>query len=244
VALPAYNEAQALPSLLQRFVDAVPAWSEPTRVIVVDDGSSDGTGQVARDFPADGFDVEVVAHEHNRGLHAALDTGLRAALSHAGPDDLIATMDADDTHPPDLLSTMIRSLDAGADVVIASRFRAGAEWHGLSWDRVLFSHGVSLLFRALYPVSGLRDYTCGYRVYRARLLQAARDRWGQGLITETSFACMLELLLRVTRLQPRLEEVPLRLYYDRKPGPSKMQVALTIRRTLVLLARARLGRLD
>jgi dolichol-phosphate mannosyltransferase len=139
---------------------------------------------------------------------------------------------------------MLERARAGHDLVIASRFRPGAEWHGKTWDRVLFSYGVSWLFRILFPIGGVRDYTCGYRLYRRELLQAAYDRWGDGFLAEGSFACMLDILLKVSRLKPRVTEVPLVLHYDRKPGPSKMQVARMVRRTLVLLVRRRLGIFD
>ena len=70
------------------------------------------------------------------------------------------------------------------------------------------------------------------------------ERWGERLLAEKSFAGMLALLLRVSRLGPRIDEVPLDLHYDRKPGASKMDVGRTIRRTLVMLLRARLGQFD
>ena len=126
-------------------------------------------------------------------------------------------------------------------VVIASRFRPGAEWHGLSWDRRLFSYGVSFLFRAVWPMAGVRDYSCGYRAYRAGVIRAAYARWGDDFVNEPSFACMPDVLWKVSRLQPRFSEVPLSLHYDRKPGPSKMQVYRTIRRSLTLLVKRRVG---
>ena len=155
-------------------------------------------------------------------------------------DDWVVTMDADDTHPPRLIRDMVAA-GQGAEIVIASRFQPGAVWHGRTWDRILFSYGVSWLFRAMWPMPSVRDYTCGYRAYRAGLLQRAWKHWGDALVSEPSFACMPDLLWKLSRLQPAIREVPLELHYDRKPGPSKMQVARTIRRTLVLLFKRRLG---
>lgn len=241
VVLPAYNEAVALPRLLGRIHEVAKKLPDPVRVIVVDDGSHDGTGEAASRMGTDEVPVRVIWHERNRGLHGALDTGLRAALEGTGPDDWIITMDADDTHPPDLIAQMVAAGGSGASVVIASRFRPGAEWHGLTWDRVLFSHGVSWLFRLLWPMRGVRDYTCGYRAYRADLLHRALARWGDAFINEPSFACMPDVLWKVSRLRSVIREVPLALHYDRKPGPSKMDVSRTVRRTLALIVRRRLG---
>ena len=163
-------------------------------------------------------------HDRNRGLHGALDTGFRAALARTGAGDWVLTMDADDTHPPNLISAMLEKGRAGADVVIASRFQPGAQWFGLSWDRLLFSKGVSWLFRILWPMPNVRDYTCGYRLYRADLLRRAYETYGDAFVSEPSFACMPDVLWKVSRLRPAFAEVPLSLHYDRKPGASKMNV--------------------
>jgi dolichol-phosphate mannosyltransferase len=241
VALPAYNEAEALPKLLDRMRDTAATLDEPMRVVVVDDGSRDGTAAAATPSTAR-LPVEVVAHAHNMGLHAALDTGFRAALDRCQDTDWIVTMDSDDTHPPSLIAGMLEQGRAGADVVIASRFQPGAEWLGLSWDRVLFSRGVSAMFRMAWPMRNVRDYTCGYRLYRAGLLRQAYARYGTRFVDEPSFACMPDVLWKVSRLRPTFAEVPLALHYDRKPGASKMNVPRTIRRTLALIVKRRLGR--
>jgi dolichol-phosphate mannosyltransferase len=242
VVLPAYNEAEAIPRLLARFADAVTTWHDQTHILVVDDGSRDDTAARAAAGTSPTVPVTVIRHPANRGLHAAIDTGLREAVRICGPDDWVVTMDADDTHPPDLIAEMIRVGRSGADIVIASRFQRGAIWHGRTFDRILFSYGVSYLFRLMWPMGGVRDYTCGYRLYRAALLMRARERWGEALVSEQSFACMPDLLWKLHLLGPDIREVPLALHYDRKPGASKMQVARTIRRTLVLLIKRRLGR--
>jgi len=241
VVLPAYNEAEAIPRLLARLRDALPALDEPARVIVVDDGSVAGTAEVAEAAADPRLSVEVVRHDGNRGLHAAVETGLRAAVEAGGPEDWVVMMDADDTHPPDLIGAMLAKGRGGCDVVIASRFQPGAEWHGLSWDRILFSHGVRWLFTVAWALRGVRDYTCGYRLYRGLLLQRAFARYGDDLVSEASFACMPDLLWKLSRLTPTMCEVPLSLHYDRKPGPSKMNVMRTVRRTLVLLVKRRVG---
>ena len=242
VALPAYNEAEALPRLLQRLREALPQLPEPMTVVVVDDGSSDGTADAARQQHSAAMPVHVVVHAQNRGLHGALDTGFREALKLASPADWILTMDADDTHPPNLIAPMLaRAKASGATVVIASRFQPGAEWFGLSWDRVLFSKTVSWMFRLAWPMRNVRDYTCGYRLYSAALLHDAYQKWGNAFVNEPSFACMPDVLWKVSRLSPVFAEVPLSLHYDRKPGASKMRVARTIRRTLMLIAKRRVG---
>jgi dolichol-phosphate mannosyltransferase len=241
-ALPAYDEAEALPRLLQRMRETQPQLSEPLHVVVVDDGSTDGTAAAAESCNSTEMRVEVIRHDRNRGLHGALDTGFREALARAADTDWILTMDADDTHPPNLLPAMLAKGNAGADVIIASRFQPGAEMFGLTADRQLFSQVVRWIFKLTWPMKNVRDYTCGYRLYRAGVLRRAYQLYGDAFVNEPSFACMPDVLWKINRLRPAFAEVPLSLHYDRKPGESKMNVGRTIRRTLALIAKRRLGR--
>ena len=216
-------------------------------VLVVDDGSRDGTVAAARSFEGRLL-LEVVPHGVNRGLGAALRTGLTAALERAAAGDAIATMDADNTHDPGLLPDMLRRLEAlPADVVIASRYAPGGEEVGLTPLRRLLSRGASLLLTLVAPVRGARDYTCGYRLYRETLLRRAAEAWGDRLIEEAGFTCMAEALLKLGRGGARVTEHPLVLRYDLKEGASKMKVMRTIGRYFVLARRIRsrpLPRLD
>lgn len=242
VVLPAYNEVEAMPRLLGRIREVARAYPEAMRCVVVDDGSRDGTAETAEREQSETLPVTVVRHVQNRGLHGALDTGLRTALGLCAPADWIVTMDADDTHPPDLIPVMMTAAARqDANLVIASRFQHGAEWLGLSWDRKLFSYTVSWMFRLAWPMANVRDYTCGYRAYRASLIDLAYRKWEARFVNEPSFACMPDVLWKVSRLSPRICEIPLSLHYDRKPGPSKMNVLRTIRRSLALLIKRRLG---
>jgi len=241
IVLPAYNEAEALPPLLDN-MEKLHARLPDTRVLVIDDGSADGTGDVITSRGADW--LRLVPHPHNMGLSQAIQTGFQEALAGAAPQDIIVTMDADNTHDPAQIEAMIAMLENGHDVVIASRYRRGAEWYGIPPHRQLFSLGVRLIFRLMLPVRGVRDYSCGYRAYRAEVLQRAYARWGEAFITEQGFACMPEILFRLSRLSPpvRFGEVPMVLHYDLKPGQTKMPVRRTIIETLRLGLRYRLGR--
>jgi len=233
--LPAYEEAESLPPLLADLAATLAGWPEPPpcRVVVVDDGSRDDTRGAARALPD--LDVEVLVHERNRGLGAAMRTGIEHVLQEAEDDDLLATMDADHTHPPELLPAMLARVDAGADLVIASRFQAGASVHGLDALRRTTSLLASWLLRLLFP--GARDYTCGYRVYRVGLLRWGRERYGRDFLNQAGFAVMVDLLLKLRRRARRIDEVPLTLRYDRKRSTSKMKVLRTAAVTLALVGR-------
>jgi dolichol-phosphate mannosyltransferase len=243
LVLPAYNEERSLPALLERCLPVGPELAKrgfDFKVIVVDDGSKDGTIACAKSFE-DRLGIEVVPHVVNRGLGAALRTGLGAGLERAPDGDIIATMDADNTHDPMLLGRMVDRLQAGADVVIASRYEPGGEEVGLSPVRRVLSRGASFLLSAVLPVKGARDYTCGYRVYRVSVLRRAMQAWGGRLVEEAGFTCMAEVLLKLGRGGAVVAEVPLILRYDRKVGASKMKVGRTIARYFALSSKLRRG---
>jgi dolichol-phosphate mannosyltransferase len=240
VALPAYNEEQAIEAVLRRWAKVLTAEDRPFRMLVVDDGSTDRTPKLlatlAKELP-----LEVITHVPNQGLGPTIRDALREAAARADDDELIVTMDADNTHPPESFPQMAAQLERDElDVVIASRFVPGARVVGLSGFRQLTTVGARLVFRLLARVPGVRDYTCGYRVYRAAVVHRALEMGGN-LGREQSFACMAEVLLEVARAGARFGEAPLELRYDEKGGASKMRVLKTSWRTLVLVMRYRLG---
>jgi dolichol-phosphate mannosyltransferase len=236
VVLPCLNEEASLPALLARYAAQrrlLPAgWK--LRVCVVDDGSTDSTAAIAgRDV--DGLKPELLQHPRNMGLGQALLTGITAFLDspEAAPDDCLLVMDADGTHPPELLPALLERL-ADCDVVVASRYAPGGAEHGLTARRRLLSRLASLGLRCIAPVRGVRDYSCGFRLYRRSMLARAAAHFGSMLVTERGFTCMAELLIKLGRCGARCGEVPLELHYELKGGPSKMNVSRTIARYAVL----------
>jgi len=238
--LPAYNEGAAIGAVLEALARTSRGLGAPFQAVVVDDGSSDDTPAQARSRGGL-LPVTLIVHGHNQGLGAAIRDGLLTAVDLASDGDVVVTMDADDTHAPAAIAAMIEMIDRGDDVVIASRYRAGSESTGVPPGRRLLSFGASLLLRGLFPTPGVRDFTCGYRAYRASALRRAVALYRKDFITQDGFQCMVDILLKLRRMDLRFGEVPLVLRYDRKPGKSKMKVGRTIWRTLALVVRRRLG---
>jgi len=235
--LPAFNEAEALPPLLAAVAQTRVTLPNLT-VIVIDDGSRDKTAEVVKTFNQPW--AQLIQHPRNQGLAQGMRTGFAAALAAAPADGLVASMDADNSHQPQELSLMLEKLNTGFDVVIGSRFEPGAKMEGIPPHRQLFSNTLSLMFQILAPIPGVKDYSCGYRLYRAATLRRAVDRWGDRFITEQGFACMTEILLKLSLLPGvKFAETPMDLRYDRKPGASKMNVGQNIRDTLALIWRHR-----
>lgn len=238
--LPAYNEEESLPNLLKRIAELKSDFEVGVNVIVINDGSSDNTESVARNC-GEKINLTIVNHEKNMGLGQAVQTGIKEALSQAGRNDIIIIMDADDTHDVSLMDKMIDKVQNGADIVIASRFVDGGNDKSAPPFRRLLSRGASIVFKTLLPLNKINDFTSGFRAYRAELLRKVSFHWGETLIHEQGFACMVELLLKLRHWDPIIEEVPFYLRYDRKMGASKLKLFKTLVQYLKLGIRDRVS---
>jgi dolichol-phosphate mannosyltransferase len=136
---------------------------------------------------------------------------------------------------------MVRMIDEGHHVVIASRYRPGSHSVGVPLQRRALAWAASSLFRLALPIPGVRDYTCGYRAYRAHVIKDAIAEYGQDFVEQDGFQCMVDILLKLRRRPLVFGEVPVVLRYDLKEGGSKMRVWRTAAATLGLLLRRRLG---
>jgi dolichol-phosphate mannosyltransferase len=239
--LPAYDEAAALPALLEGIDEALGAAGLAYGIVLVDDGSADATAEIAAGY-AERLPLVIERHPRNLGLGMTLRDGLVKAAALAAADDVLVTMDADNSHPPALIAAMVEQVRAGRDVVIASRFRPGARVLGVPAVRRALSWWGSWLFRLVFPTRGVRDFTCGYRAYRASVLQRVLAERGPEFFDQRGFQCMVDVLLKLRGRGLQFGEVPLVLRYDLKPGASKMRVVRTAVGTLALIARRRLGR--
>lgn len=226
--LPAYNEEASIEDLIDRIAEVSAAEEWDWRLIVVDDGSGDETGSRARAKAEAGLPVEVLRNEPNRGLGYTIRRGLREASERAAEDDVVITLDADLTQDPVYAPSMLAQVDAGYDVVIASRYRKGSRMEGVPGYRRLLSYGVLFLISLLRPIRNVRDYSCGFRAYRAQVLKEGFAEYGDDFVSESGFACMIEIAERL-RATASFTEVPFVLGYDRKRKPSEIKIASTIK---------------
>ncbi len=236
--LPAYNESASVADLLERIAEVCREAALPFDVLVVDDGSRDDTGDLAR-AKAPGIPVEVVRNEPNGGLGFTIRRGLRMTAERCAPSDIIVTLDADLTQDPAYVPAMLETMDReSADVVIASRYRRGSGVEGLSAFRLLMSYGAGALVSLVRPIRGVRDYSCGFRLYRARVIQWGFATYGDRFVSENGFACMVEIAERL-RGHARFAETPFVLHYDAKRKGSEIRIMPTIRAYLRVLRTVR-----
>ncbi len=239
--LPAYNEAENIPALMEKIGVFSKTASSPCKVVLVDDGSTDGTAAAAvkaSQSPPAAFELIPVSHPKNLGLAEALRTGLKKILSIASPEDFVVTMDADNSHDPLLVPLMASCCPQGGGA-IASRYLTGSDEVGLSLHRKLLSRGCNAFLRAFFPIRGVTDYTSGYRLISVELVEALARKSSEKFFVAKGFVATSELLINLARSGGMFVEVPLVLRYDLKRGQSKMRLARTILDYAGLLLRRR-----
>lgn len=232
----AYNEKENISNLLSEIKTNYPD-EKSRQVIIVDDGSTDGTADEAKKtMPS----VELLVHKKNMGLGNALKTGFTKLLSEIKPEDCLITLDADSTHPLNISKEMLEKLDS-ADVVIASRYVFSAKEVGLSVLRKTLSRLSNFFLKLFFPHPNLNDYTSGYRAFRSEILLKAGNIYKDKFITEGGFAVTAEILLKLLKIKPEVAEVPLILRYDLKKGKTKMKMLRTILSYITLTLKNKFG---
>jgi dolichol-phosphate mannosyltransferase len=237
--IPAYNEEANVPRLLADLEARPDLWRDGGWVILVDDGSSDRTVEVARAHDGD-LPVEVLEAERNMGPGKAFDRGFRRALTFAADDGLIVTLESDTTSDLNAVEAMLAAAREGADVVLASHHKEG-ELVGVSAHRRFLSRAASSVIRRGGGIDA-STVSSFFRVYRASALHAGYERYGDNLIRERGFACKAEILMKLSRLGITIAEVPVTLDWGKREGESKMKVLPTMGGYARLMARQAVAR--
>jgi dolichol-phosphate mannosyltransferase len=209
VVVPTYDEADNIIRLLDTLGEVV-GYAD---VLIVDDGSPDGTAELVRAHPAYGVRVHLLERHAKSGLGAAYRAGFAWALEHGY--DRIAQMDADFSHPPERLDALFRELDE-ADVAVGSRYVRGGGVANWDWRRRLLSWGGNLYVRLLLG-TGVRDNTAGFKAFRAEAL----DEIGVLDSESNGYSFQIENSWRAAGADLLVTEVPI-TFTDRVAGSSKM----------------------
>ena len=200
--IPAVNKLGTVPLLIAASEDVKARYLAPVarelgaRVIIVDDGSTDGTADVIREHSRD-MHLAIVTHTVNQGLGTAINTGIRSALGESSDDDAIVTLEADTTSDLSDLPRMLELFDQGTDIVLASVYAPGGKIIGVAGWRLAASKSVSNTFRYLGGLREMHTLSSLYRIYRAGTLRKAADTYGYLLVREPGFAANVELLLKL-----------------------------------------------
>jgi dolichol-phosphate mannosyltransferase len=233
VIIPTYNELENLPLIVGRVHAALP----DVHILIVDDGSPDGTGQLADELSLNDPDrVHVMHRTVKDGLGAAYLAGFAWGLNRQYA--VLVEMDADGSHAPEQLSRLLDAVDAGADLVIGSRYVSGGTVRNWPWRRLVLSKTANTYSRVLLGVD-IHDITAGYRAYRREVL----EKIDLAAVDSKGYCFQIDLTWRAINNGFKVVEVPI-TFTERELGVSKMSGS-NIREALVKVARWGVGgRLD
>lgn len=235
ILLPAFNEEKTLPRLLEKIIAFGKGHGGQVTTLVCNDSSTDKTLEAIKPFENQ-MNLAIINHSINRGLGETSRDLFEKAASLAKKDDIIIRMDADDTHSPKYIPAMLERLDLGYDIVIASRFAKGGGQKGVDLYRGMISRAANLFMKIIFPVRGVREYSCGFRAYRAGIIKKAISIYGNNFIQlkGLGFTGTLEKLIKLNLIGAKFSEIPFVLRYDLKDSPSKMVTSITTMGYLVM----------
>lgn len=206
LVVPTYNERENLPTLMEGLRSVLGDYE--LEIIIVDDSSPDGTGEVAEQLSREYSNVKVIHRERKRGLASAVIEGFNCAR-----EDILGVIDADLQHPPENIFKMLKEIQNGADIVIASRYAEGGGIEGWSKGRKLVSKVASLLPRVIFPkIRNIRDPVSGFFLVKRAALEGAN-------LNSIGFKILLEILVKGA--YDKVVEVPY-VFQERKKGKSKL----------------------
>jgi dolichol-phosphate mannosyltransferase len=216
VIVPTYNERENLPLIVERVRAAVPT----AHLLIADDASPDGTGQVADHLASDDPQVHVLHRPAKQGLGAAYLDGFRWGSQHGF--DVLVEMDADGSHQPEQLPSLLERIEDGADLVIGARWVPGGSVQNWPKHREVLSRGASIYTRIMLGMP-LHDATAGYRAYRTTAL----EKLGLDHVESQGYCFQIDLSWRATQAGLRVEEVPI-TFVERQHGASKMSQGIVL----------------
>jgi dolichol-phosphate mannosyltransferase len=216
ICLPTYNERENLEAMVSALGAVLP---EDSRILVIDDNSPDGTGEIADRLAGERGDVEVLHRPQKEGLGPAYLAGFRRALELEA--DLVLEMDCDFSHDPADVPRLVAAAD-GADLVLGSRYVPGGGTKNWGLLRRVVSRGGSLYAQALLGLR-VRDLTGGFKCYRRAVLETI----DLDAIKSKGYAFQIETTYRAIRAGFRVAEVPI-VFVDRQVGGSKMSNSIVL----------------
>ena len=219
--LPTYNEAENIEAIVSASAETLAAASpDGFRILIVDDGSPDGTGQIGDRLAAERSEVEVLHRTRREGLGPAYLAGFEHALSSGA--GYVMEMDSDFSHSPADLARLLSAVrDGGADLALGSRYVPGGGIENWSASRRVISRGGSLYARLILSLP-VNDLTGGFKCFRAEVLEAI----DLPSVTARGYAFQIELTYRAIGRGFKVVEVPI-VFRDRVAGTSKMSWQIT-----------------
>lgn len=237
ILIPVLNEAGNIVKLmgsLKMLSDEL-AGNFEVQAILIDDGSSDQTSELAARTAGNlDLKLEVLRHQTNQGPGHAFGTGFKYLTSRLEENDLVMTMEGDNTSRIDLVKQMLHRMEEGYEIILASPYLYGGRIVNTSSYRVLLSSVANLFIKELLGLNGILTVSSFFRLYKTQALKKLQLAYGQEIIERAGFECMVEMLMKIVNLQMTISEVPMLLDTHARVGKSRMKIMRTIRGYLAL----------
>lgn len=227
--IPAYNEEKNIQALLAKTAEKMRKEKLPYKIIIINDGSTDDTLNRVEAMRGS-IPVEVYSYYPNKGVGEAFRAGFLKAVQSCNDNDIIVTKEADNTSDLGILPELISKIKNGYDVVLASCYAKEGRVIGTTFSRVVLSKVANTLLKFSSGRKDINTYSSFYRAYSVRALKEMHRIYGEKLIEEDGFECVVELLIKFCRNGKfKITEVPMVLDGSKRVGRSKMRTFRSIK---------------
>ena len=225
--IPVYNEEGNIKSLLSNLNSTMERLGEKSDFIFVNDGSSDGTAdtlkKASREHP-----ITILLNEPNQGVGISFDKGFKHIVGIAKQNDIIVTMEGDNTADLTTLPKLIASVRNGKDFALASVYTKGGKIVGTTPIRLLLSYTANILCKLVFRIWAVNTFSSFYRAHSLQAIKSLYQKHNGRVITEKGYICMVEMLLKLYHSGYQFDEIPTVLQSDKRVGTSKLKKLRTI----------------
>jgi dolichol-phosphate mannosyltransferase len=228
ILVPVFNEELNIPELVN-------SWRKISKelnnfeffFILVDDGSTDKTAQVALEISSD-LNLKLLQHKNNKGPGYAFGTGFEYLATIVTAEDIIVTIEGDNTSMTETLKIMLgRIMRENVDVSLASPLSYGGAIKNTNWYKTLLAHISSALTKIFLDIRGINTFTSFFRAYQGHVILQLQKAYGLRILEFSGFECMVELLKKIVMFEFSISEVPMKLDTSLRKGKSKLKIIKT-----------------
>jgi dolichol-phosphate mannosyltransferase len=233
------NEEKTLPQFLQNISNEISKISQDFEILICLDGSNDNSLSLIKNFKQ--AKITALPILNQRGLGLAYKRIFLEIIKNSDDEDLIISLDCDNTHNPAQIPLMLEYFQKNnLDVLIASRFCNASALKGFPLYRKFISKSISIFLQIIFPIKkingkNLQDYTSGYRIYGAKKIKELYQKKGEKFIREPEFTYTCELLINLSKINCRIDETAIFYDYNKKIEKSKLRIMRNFYRLIIMI---------
>lgn len=233
------NEEKSLPQFLQNIFKEIAPLKQDFEIIICLDGTSDNSLEAIKTFSQ--IKITTLPIIQQRGLGLAFKRIFLEIIKNSADNDLVISLDCDNTHNPAQIPAMLEHFQKNnLDFLVASRFCHNSAIGDFPLYRKFISKSISIFLQTLFSVKKingkkLQDYTSGYRIYRAKKIKELYEKEGEKFIREPEFTYTCELLIRLSKINSRIDEIAIFYEYGKKIEKSKLRIMRNFYRLIVMV---------